>query len=221
MTNHRKPPPPHGDHRRYKYWACRCAPCREASRIYCKRQREGRLTSAYTNPTGSVRRIQGLVAYGYSYIDLGAALGTAAEWPSWLANGRVGPRGVLARTAAQITEACAQLMQLPPPAGRRAAYARTVARRNGWFPLAAWDEIDDPAAVPNLGGSGDGIIDDEAVRRVVAGTLPFTALREGERVALFQGPVGEWTYSRASKHLRMSSVTIDRWRARAAEQVAA
>jgi hypothetical protein len=54
------------------------------------------------------------------------------------------------RTAEQITALYDQLTALPPPTGRAATYARTVAAKHGWVSPWAWDDdrIDDPEQGP-------------------------------------------------------------------------
>jgi hypothetical protein len=43
------------------------------------------------------------------------------------------------------------------------------ARRKGWLPPLAWDDIDDPHAEPSVGSGGEGIVDEVAVERALAG----------------------------------------------------
>lgn len=183
-------PPPHGCRRRYAYWRCRCPLCREAERVYAKRHREQRAESEFVDPTGTVRRIRGLVALGYAYTVIGAHLGTTDSWICQLARAN-GSRGVLRRTADEVEALCRRLVELPPPTGRNATYARTVARKHGWHSFAVWDDIDDPDAQPNLGGDGDDICDEVVVRRALAGQMPFSQLRPPERIAVYHQLVAE------------------------------
>jgi hypothetical protein len=183
--NRRNTPPPHGDRRRYTYWKCRCTPCREAARIYEKRHREKRAVAEYVNPTGTVRRIQGLVAMGYTYPVIGEALGAKDSWVAQLAH-RDWSKGIYRRTAESVRFASHKLLAKTPPTGRGAAYARTVARRHGWVPLAAWDNIDDPACQPDLGetDAAGPHADEIAIELVMAGKAPFSVLHtNAERAA--------------------------------------
>lgn len=143
----RRPPPPHGTARRYRYWRCHCLPCRDAERIRAKRHREGRGVPALVDATGTSRRVQALVAYGHPFAELARRLGCTEAWLRQLARA-VRTRGVLRRTAGQVAALFDQLTALPPPAGRTATHARTVAARYGWATAWAWDDIDDPAERP-------------------------------------------------------------------------
>lgn len=206
----RKPePPPHGEVRRYNYWKCRCDDCREAKRIHDKRQRERRATSAFVDATGTIRRVRGLVAIGYSYTDLGARLGTRPEFVAYLAYGNTGPRGILCRTADTIRDLCNVVRDEGPPTGRGAAYARTVGRRHGWAPLHAWDNIDDPAERPAVSGPVDDEYDEVLVKKAMAGGARWGQLYPADRLEtvrrLRARNVGSGTIARL---LDMSSSTI-------------
>lgn len=144
----RGPPPPHGDHRRYRYWRCHCPECREAERLRAKRSRENRRPSEFVPAVGTARRVQALMAYGWGYAALAERLGCTDSAVAQLARAANRPRGVLRRTAGQVAEVYDQLTALPPPSGRSAAYARTAAARNGWASPWAWDDIDDPEERP-------------------------------------------------------------------------
>lgn len=162
-------PPPHGERRRYAYWGCRCPGCREANRLYDKRHREGRAAPLFTDSVGTERRTQALVAAGWGYAAVAARMGCRPEWVRQLT--RIDrSRGVLTRTADQVRWVYDELTALPPPTGRSATYARTVAARYGWLPPLAWDDnaIDDPAAQPATGGTGQ-VVDEVAIARALRG----------------------------------------------------
>ena len=163
--------PPHGDRRRYAYWHCGCAPCREAERLYEKRHRENRAVSAFVDPTGTRRLVQGLVAMGYSYRAIGDAMDRAETWVCYLT--RVdSSKGILRRTAVQVRLAAHQLLAQSPPQGRAATYAKTVAARHGWHPLGVWDDINDPECQPIFGDVvvvDEGDVDEVKVQRALRG----------------------------------------------------
>lgn len=47
--------------------------------------------------------------------------------------------------------------------------AHNAAVRSGWVPPLAWDDVDDPSEVPDLGGEDSDAVDEVAVERAVAG----------------------------------------------------
>jgi AraC-like DNA-binding protein len=101
--------------------------------------------------TGTRRRIQGLVVAGWPFTVLGPEIGIHNR-----------PLGALARatqvsagSARKVKAGCRRLATYTPeqfgvPSQAR-SLARRVAAREGWLPLAAWDDIDDPACEPDLG----------------------------------------------------------------------
>lgn len=100
----------------------------------------------YVSTVGTVRRLQALVAIGWSFDALAKMMGTHRNvLLSVLKRERV-----LARRAREIAELFTRLHLTPGPSER----ARRHARDNGWVVPFAWDEdtIDDPSATPDLGG---------------------------------------------------------------------
>lgn len=182
-------------HRRAGEPACR--PCRAARQRYEKRrladQQLGR--PRMVDATGTRRRLQALVAFGWTYPQIGEHLGVSGGAVYRLLT-RTGP--VQRRVAAKVTTAYRTLAVTPPPAKtrtekRNVAYARTVARQHGWPSPAAWDDdIDDPSAAPRIDGDTHGTdVDPVVVQRILAGDwrLPAT---HAERVEVAQ----RWTGGR-------------------------
>lgn len=129
-----------------------CDACHAAHRRYEKRRRyefdagRPRLIEAI----GSRRRLQALVAIGWTYPKIAERLGTSPDLVH-----RIVSRYELIRrsAAAEISALYDQMsMELPPRDTRQqkrdASYAQTVARKHGWAPPLAWDDIDDPAGTP-------------------------------------------------------------------------
>lgn len=54
-------------------------------------------------------------------------------------------------------------------------------------------------------------VDANAVERVLAGRMPFSALNAAERVALFEQYSGTWSVAQATRTLRISGKTYRRW----------
>ena len=125
--------------------------------------------AASVDATGTRRRVQALVAIGWSLSRIGARLGMAAtNFGRAIANDRV-----QLRTARAVADLYEQLWDTPPPHAEHhdlIAYnrARNYAAARGWAPPGAWLDIDmdDPAAHPNATG-----YDEPRVAAVLAGAL--------------------------------------------------
>lgn len=107
---------------------------------------------AYIDATGTIRRLQALVAVGWSQVRLARALGiNRPNFTRFMAQDKV-----RVTTAQAVRDLYARLWDAPPPAGtgyerngRRIALRYAASR--GWVPPAAWDddEIDSPNARPH------------------------------------------------------------------------
>lgn len=99
---------------------------------------------------GSQRRIQALVACGWSQLQLAGRLGIDQAHLHEILRRRV----LLAPTAIAVRDLYEEIWDQPPPQEDRwqrgaAVRARRHAAVRGWPPPAAWDDdIDDPAATP-------------------------------------------------------------------------
>ena len=87
---------------------------------------------------GTRRRLQALVAIGYSTYQLAELLDTT---PTHVAHWIKRSDRVLARTAIRIADLYRQLELTPGPSNR----GRIRARRLGWHPPLAWDDPDTDA----------------------------------------------------------------------------
>lgn len=113
---------------------------------------------AVIDAVGTRRRLQGLVVAGYPQSDLAWRLGMKATNFTRLIHGDL----VRASTARAARALFAELL-LHAPETRgvsrvSAERARNLGRRKGWAPVGAWDAIDDPDAVPDLGASADQVM---------------------------------------------------------------
>lgn len=207
VRRHRNSPPPHGDVRRYDYWECRCPLCREAERVQAKREREGRARPGFTHPAGTARRVQALVAHGHGFADIADRLSCNASWICQLARANRS-KGILRRTADQIAVLYDELVALPPPAGRRATYARTVAARHGWHDpayWAAWGDIDDPPRPVDL-------VDEVAIQRALDGMARFGGLHPADRAAVVARLAGQGlTAEQIRYRLRTSQAAVAKY----------
>jgi hypothetical protein len=158
---------------------CVCPVARERRRVYFKRQQFGHLDPAYTDATGTRRRLQALIAIGWPIRELARQMGWTGN-PGLLLYGE--RQQVHKHTAALVADVYDRLWDVPGPSVR----SRRAAARAGYAPPLAWDDIDDPAATPSLDGGGDlvdEVVDEVAVRRALDGD-EATAVRltEAERV---------------------------------------
>lgn len=176
-------------------------------------------------PTGMVhahgvaRRLQALVASGYTLRGIARMLGhvSAQQVWDWAHHTQETVTEGTARTVGDLYESLSAT-----PGGQRRAL--NYAQRRGWLPPLAWgDDIDDPDAVPCVGAATDDIVDEVAVREVLAGRVRFADLREQEKLALFRDHLGDWTYNRIMDRLHVSGATVQKWRTKVmyGEQVAA
>ncbi|MFV2172407.1 hypothetical protein ACFHW2_11505 [Actinomadura sp. LOL_016] len=158
---------------------------------------------AYVDSAGTVRRLQALVAVGWSISELGRRMDMLPTNMAVLLRGEK----VTAGKAREARRLYAELWDQAPPAdtpARRVAVsrARNHARALGWPPPAAWDDdiIDLPAAE----------LDAELARRVAAmddtevGRC-YRAHREGDLSPLIV--VGAAEYNRRRKALRKAAAT--------------
>lgn len=101
--------------------------------------------------TGTRRRIQALVAMGWSFTALAPEMGFHPRPLGDMARGN----WISAGSARKVKAAYKRLIHFTPeqcgvqPQAR--ALAKRVAAREGWVPPGAWDDIDDPACLPDLG----------------------------------------------------------------------
>lgn len=125
---------------------------------------------------GTCRRLQALVALGWSFPQQAQRLGVTPQRVRELALLPTGA-AVAVETKWAVTRMFEQLSATP--GGSTKAYR--YAARMGWLPPLAWDDLDDPDAHPDLGDNGAEIIDEVAVERALAGG--DVALADAELIA--------------------------------------
>ena len=124
----------------------------------------------FVDGTGTRRRVQALVALGWSQSQLAERLGKTATNFSRTCTADTPVRVETARAVAALYDRLWDTR--PPETGHRekiaASRARRYAAQRGWVPPLAWDgtDIDDPAAHPNATGYHP-----ERVAAVMAGAL--------------------------------------------------
>lgn len=159
--------PRHGTHRGYVI-GCRGQCCTVAHARYMNLYRMGQ-TPRMVDPTGTVRRIQALQAIGWNCRDIGTRCDKGDEWARLVARSK----RVTTTTAFAVAQVYDELC-MTVPEGVYAERTRRQAREKGYAPPLAWDDIDDPSEVPNLGGR-DHEIDPVVVDRLLSGRrIPST-----------------------------------------------
>jgi transcriptional regulator with XRE-family HTH domain len=113
--------------------------------------------SAATDATGTRRRVRALVAAGWSQAKIAARLGVGQG----NFNAMMRRERVAASTARAVTALYEELWDKAPPESSHrdkiaASRARRYAAQRGWALPMAWDDIDDPRAVPAEGWRRDG-----------------------------------------------------------------
>lgn len=130
---------------------------------------------AVINPIGTRRRLQGLAVAGYGLTVLAGELNRS---PGKLqqATTRITVRADFARAVRDL----ADRLEIVPPPGDPGLIAATQgdAERRGWVPLAAWDDIDDPAATPSMPSRPDTEPDFAVVEQVLFGVPSTRGIRE-------------------------------------------
>lgn len=168
--------PRHDDYVVYTRYGCRCPKAREDWRLYKKRGREGRREPRLISGIGSARRLQALVADGWSWRALSERSGYTRQTVRDIATGRYAT--VALATVAWVRELYAELAGTPGDS----TLATVIAKRHGWIPPDAWDDdaIDNPEASPNVIVSVD--VDEVKILRALDGDGVVT-LTGAERIA--------------------------------------
>lgn len=133
---------------------CRNRCCRDAINHYEKRRKydAGTGRARMIDATGTRRRIEALVALGWTHGQIGERCGgvCAEAVHAWRVHDKVW-RVTAIKVAAAYEAMC---MTLPPETNKteraRVARSKGMARRNGFAPPLAWDDIDNDDA-PRLG----------------------------------------------------------------------
>lgn len=103
--------------------------------------------TGYVSAVGTARRLQALIAIGYTQRDLAGRLGITADNLGLIIRERA---SVYISTAQAVDELFQSLQMEPAPPSAAATFSRERAKKQGWPPPLAWDEetIDDPEAEP-------------------------------------------------------------------------
>jgi hypothetical protein len=120
-------------------------------------------------PLGAQRRIQALMALGWTGQDIADAAGFSHR--NRVRQILVGQKGkpcrwIERRTDAVIRSVYEELSMLVPPMSAVHARTRTMSRRKGWAVPLAWDDIDDPSEQPK-GVRSTTPFDDDRLDRIL------------------------------------------------------
>lgn len=160
---------------------CRCIPARQA---YRSKRKTAHLRGQQLVPAiGTRRRIQALMAIGWSQPELSVRLGRGAT-------GSLGPllwsnQTRVTRDLARLTARVYDQLADTPATGPRANLVRNRARRRGWLPPLWWDDdtIDDPTYKPRTRDRRRKTdVDPIAVDQAVAGRISANKLTRAERI---------------------------------------
>lgn len=170
--------PRHGSRRGYyahrREGSPACGSCKRAAAAaearYVMLRNQG--VQSRLSPVGVQRRLRALVAMGYTWRSLDGHLGYHNMAEKW---GNHDLRYVFPSTVAKVAAVYDKLSMTFPPATtsvERAGItkARGLARRKGWPPPLAWNDIDDPTEQPidwhYVSGDRQAALDDLLDRRV-------------------------------------------------------
>jgi hypothetical protein len=181
--------PRHGTNAGYGA-GCRETCCRDATNRYHKRLvlDHERGVRRLVDVTGTRRRIEALMALGYSGQKIAEAIGgqCGSEDVRQYRSQRVHVNLRTAEAVKRVYELLCMTLPVGETGPERQIISRTraYARRQGFRPPLAWNNIDDPAARPEIGSSArpKDSLDEVVVERVMRGErLPMT---RAERVAV-------------------------------------
>lgn len=146
---------------------------------------------------GTMRRIRGLYYVGHGPLAIREHAPITLTLITEIAGGQYS--SVSPSTEAAVRHACNVLANIPGTSRQ----ARARALREGWAPLGAWDDIDDPAAVPDWTG--------------YCGTDRGWWVHQRQQLPMCvpcEQAHADWLAERA--HLSMQELNRERFRARAA-----
>lgn len=133
---------------------------------------------------GVVRRLRALAAMGWSNAVIATESGLNVDTIKAWRRGEFSDPSIVADRVAAVYDALS--MRTPKPVGRfeRGAVSQVRARaaRNHWPSPLAWDDIDDPDALPDLGDDAPPDVDLVLVDRVINGTSSETTAADRDAI---------------------------------------
>jgi hypothetical protein len=204
----------HGESQGCYTHGCRCDDCRRTNTEYsywrAQMIRAGRGPVRVVDARGTRRRLEALMALGWSAGELGRRTGTTYQAVNlWRTKALVAP-ATAAKVAALFDEMWDQRPE-PSNRGERVAVSKTLsfARRNGFVPPMAWDDIDTDEQPPvpdaDLG------VDEAAVALAIAG-VPVDLRPADRRAAVRALHAARWNDIQIANQLHCAPMTVLRIR---------
>lgn len=173
-----------GQHPRYTPG---CRNCQQRNRAHVAARHKavilGTHRPGFVPAVGTARRLQGLTAEGHPAHELAqhldASVSTVQQW-----------RAHKTLTVARHTHDAVRILVTHLDSGGTSTNARSYALQQGWVPVAAWDDIDDPDATPAAGSLAEATperpVSLRYVRWVLDGHWPIDRLTLGEQAHLYR-----------------------------------
>ncbi|MEQ7847743.1 hypothetical protein [Nocardioides kribbensis] len=185
-----------------------CARCRRAAATYEAMRQAGKITPEIP-AFGTVRRIQALMALGYTTNEIAARAGLSGSHVRMLAQ----QRSVYGEVASKVDAAYEALSGTVPTPTPTREWLRERATRCRYLPPLAWDDIDDPNERPSFGDAAEGPFDPIVVERILGGdwTLRATKSERWEVIERWSGSDNElerrtgWNVARDRREMRAST----------------
>ena len=189
---------------------CRCEPCRAARRARVPYERRTRMTKGHDvwiDATGIRRRLQALAVAGWAPADVSERCGSHYRHLTKIRSGDL--KQVRISTARRIEPVYRELiMQVRDD--RAAKITKFSARRNGWVPALAWNDIDRDAEPVVANNRNRGEYDPIAVELAASGQ-PVNNLNQREtREVVKRLHAQRWPDTRIGKLLSMDGDSVCR-----------
>lgn len=167
-------------HSRYHAGCLHCQTSnRERRRAVYRAQAYGTHQPGHVPALGAARRLQALSALGYEAVHIAPLLNVHPDVVRrWRSHDRP---TITRRRHNDITALADRLDGIPGPSRR----ARTIAHRKQWVPLAAWDDIDNPADKPHVRAPHQQTAPSTLISRVLNDDAHIDTLTAGEQASLW------------------------------------
>lgn len=171
----------------------------------------------HVDPTGTRRRIQALIAIGWTFDDLAAQMGFSDRNLSRT----IGASFVTVRVERTVRDVYDRLWHVVPADSIGSRRARRRAHVEGWLPPLAWDDdiIDDPKAKPDMKAIASlrapaiTRFEEDAIDAALAGDKPrLSPVERAEAVRILHER--RWSAHRIANHIGCAQRTVDRIRNR-------
>ncbi|MFI1194045.1 hypothetical protein ACH4T9_12420 [Micromonospora sp. NPDC020750] len=181
-----------------------CDGCKTRNRERVRQRRKAAILGTHqagrVPSIGAARRLQGLAVQGFGAVDLTPRFDVHREqlrrWRRPL------HPLILRRTHNEIAALTSQLDGTRGPSRR----ARSIAHREGWHPLAAWNDIDDPDDVPQVREACHRRDPRPLIQRVLTGRAGIDVLTVNEQTLLWR----QWAEQREQQSFKAGPKSFGR-----------